>query len=226
MKRTKTRKRAVKRSDDIRQQLLLVGMEAFADKGYYGTGVRDITGKIGCSVNALSVNFGGKEGLADAIIDEFKRTIVLPVAQRRESIPSDLAWRVAVKSFVTQVIGLFNTKEVPNRYFAALYRHESARLHDKKRTLHKEIIEPVFHELEKLMALGVAEHDPVTARLWTLALWNNVVIYALKHPDVLKSDVPAGMDGELFRAMTIDFMVDKCIRDLKFTGGEEKLSKE
>lgn len=217
MGRKKTRKYSPK-TVDIRQKVLSIGMEAFADKGYYGTGVRDITGKIGCSVNALSINFGGKAGLADAIIDEFKKTIVTPVAQSSEMILSDFAWRIAIKHFVSQVIGLFYSKEVPNCYFAALYRHESARFHDKKRTLHKEIIEPIFHELEKLMVLGVPDRDKLITRLWTLALWNNVVIYALKHPDVLKDDIPEGMDPELFRATTIDFMVDKCIRDLKFTG--------
>lgn len=64
---------------------------------------------------------------------------------------------------------------------------------------------------------GVPDRDRLTTRLWTLALWNNVVIYALKHPDVLKDDVPEGMDADLFRATTIDFMVEKCIRELKFT---------
>lgn len=202
----------------VRQRILLVGMQTFADKGYHGTGVRDITGKIGCSVNALSLHFGGKEGLATAIVEEYKKTIVTPVAQSRETILTDFAWRIAVKHFVSQVISLFNAKDEPNCYFAALYRHESARLHDKKVTLHKEIIEPVFYELEKLIALGVENGDVLTTRLWALALWNNVIIYALKHPDVLKDDVPAGMDQELFRATTIDFMVDKCIRELKFTG--------
>ncbi len=199
------------------RKILMAAMKCFAEKGYVGASVRDIVKVVGCSVNGISAHFGSKEGLAEAVVRELQKTIVQPIAHEAEQILSDFAWRVAVKRFVADVIALFTAKEEPNCYFAALYRHEHANLSAKKVTLHEEIILPIFHQLEQLMSLGVAERDPLTTRLWTLALWNNVLIYALKHPVVLAEDIPAGMSPDLFRATTIDFMVDKCIRELKFT---------
>lgn len=201
---------------ESQRKVLLAGMACFAEKGYIGASVRDIVGRIGRSVNAISLSFGSKEELANAVIAELKRTIVAPIAHTADQISSDFAWRVAVKRFIAQVVALFNAKEEPNCYFAALYRHESANLHAKKVTLHEEVIKPIFNQFERLIALGVADQDPMTVRLWTLALWNNVIIYALKHPDVLAEDVPEGVDPHLFRETTIDFMVDKYLKELHF----------
>lgn len=217
MRRQKSEGIRKSQSKESRRRLLLAGMIQFAKMGYSGASVRDIVGYAGMSVPAISAYFGSKEGLATAIVDEFKRTIVIPMASQADEIGSDLMWRVAVKRFVQQVIAIFNAKDEPNCYFAALYRHESANLHAKKVTLHDEIISPIFHQLEKLMALGVADRSPIVVRLWTLALWNNVIAYALKHPEVIAKDVPEGIDSQLFLETTIDFMVDKCIRDLSFT---------
>ena len=201
---------------ESRRRILLAGMEVFAEKGFAGASIRDIVGKIGCSVNAVSIHFGSKEELAKAVVLELKRTIVMPAPPRAGEILSDYAWRVAVKQFVRQVVGIFLATDEPNCHFAALYRHESANLHGKKVTLYGEIVKPIQRQLEDLVALGVPEHDPVTVRLWTLFLWNNVLAYALKHPDVLADDLPQGADLQLFRETTVDFMVDKCIGELHF----------
>ena len=200
-----------------RQKLLMAGFASFAEKGYRGATVRDIVGRINFSVNAISIYFGSKQGLANAAIETLKKSVTLPLAHADETIQSDYTWRVAVKSFVWQVLALFAAKDEPNCYLAPLYRHESAHLHDKKISLQNEIIRPIFERLEGLIAMGVPDRDPVLVRLWTLALWNNVVGYALKHPIVLAEDVPAGMDLAIFRQMAVDFMIDKCTRDLTFS---------
>lgn len=122
----------------------------------------------------------------------------------------------AVKRFVGEVIAMFGAKEEPDCYFAALYRHESARLHAKKLTLHEEIMVPLFTRFEKLIALGVEDRDPVQIRLATLSLWNNMIAYALKHRDVLRADVPEGVDPEIFRERTIDYMIEVGLTKLKF----------
>lgn len=202
---------------ESRRKVLIAGMQCFADKGYAGASVRDIVNSIGYSVNVISAHFGSKEGLADAIVRELQRTIVQPIAHEAEQILSDYAWRIAVKRFVAELISLFAAKDEPNCYFAALYRHENANLHAKKVTLHEEIMVPIFHRFEQLVSLGVPGRDPSIVRLATLSLWNNVLAYALKHPETLAADVPAGVDPRLFREMTIDYMVDVGLAKLKFT---------
>lgn len=202
---------------ESRQKLLLAGMVQFAEKGYSGASVRDIVGSVGYAVPAISAYFGGKEGLATAIVETLKQTFVHPVIHDLSSITTDRAWRVAVKRFVSDLIDLFAAKDEPNCYFAALYRHESANLHAKKVTLHEEIMVPIFNHFEKLMALGVPGRDKTIVRLATLSLWNNVLAYALKHPETLAADIPEGTDPRLFREMTIDYMVEVGLAKLEFS---------
>ena len=76
---------------------------------------------------------------------------------------------------------------------------------------------PIFRQFEQLIALGVPGRDPSRVRLATLSLWNNVLAYALKHPEVLAADVPEGVDLRLFREMTIDYMVEVGLSKLNFT---------
>lgn len=202
---------------ESRQKLLLAGMRLFAEKGYSGASVRDIVGSVGFAVPAISAYFGGKAGLATAIVAEMKRTFVYPVIHDLSSITSDRAWRAAVKRFVSDLIELFAAKDEPNCYFAALYRHETANLHAKKVTLQEEIMLPIFHHFEQLIALGVPGRDKTIIRLATLSLWNNVLAYALKHPETLASDIPKGIAPRLFREMTIDYMVEVGLSQLKFS---------
>lgn len=216
MKKTSRENGRANRAAESRQKLLLAGMVQFADKGYSGASVRDIVGSIGYSVPAISMYFGGKEGLALAIVEELKRTVVPPAVSDSSSITTDLAWRVAVKRFVCDLIAIFEAKDVPNCYFSALYRHESANLHAKKVTLHEEIMVPIFRQFEQLIAMGVAGRDPSLVRLATLSLWNNVLAYALKHPETLAADVPEGVDPQLFREMAIDYMVEVGLSKLGF----------
>lgn len=75
---------------------------------------------------------------------------------------------------------------------------------------------PIFHQFEQLIALGVPGRDPSIVRLATLSLWNNVLAYALKHPETLAADVPDGIDPLLFREMTIDYMLEVGLSQLKF----------
>lgn len=217
MDTTNQTKSGANRAAESRRRLLLAGMAKFAEKGYSGASVRDIVGGLGCSVQAISLHFGSKEGLVLAIVEELKKTFVFPAVSDLASITTDLAWRVAVKRFASDLIELLGAKDEPNCYFAALYRHESANLHAKKVTLHEEIMMPIFHQFEQLIALGVPGRDPSLVRLATLSLWNNVLAYALKHPEVLAADVPEGIDLRLFREMTINYMVEVGLAKLKFS---------
>ena len=217
MSKTSQMNSSTNRAAESRRKLLLAGMARFAENGYSGASVRDIVGGLGCSVQAISLHFGSKEGLAVAIVEELKKTFVFPAVSDPASITTDRAWRVAVKRFVSDLIELMGAKGEPNCYFAALYRHESANLHAKTKTLHEEIMMPIFRQFEQLIALGVPGRDPSLVRLATLSLWNNVLAYALKHPDVLAADVPEGIDMRLFREMTIDYMVEVGLAKLKFT---------
>lgn len=53
---------------DTRRRLLDSAEELFADRGYFGVSVREITDHAGARLAAISEQFGGKEGLFRAVV--------------------------------------------------------------------------------------------------------------------------------------------------------------
>lgn len=202
------------KADVSRQNLLRSAMVAFAAKGYYGTSVRDIVAPLKCSPNQVIYHFGSKEGIAEAVVMKLKETLVLPTVYAESEIVGEAAWRSAVRHYVEQVIELFLSQEEPNCYFSSLYRFEIARITDKRVTLHEEIVRPLFRRLEGLLACGRASGDACRTRLCSLGLWNSILAFVLKPPSVLAEDFPAGMPPRLFRAVVIDYMMEKALGDL------------
>lgn len=56
--------------DDVRARLLAAAAACFANKGYSGTTVRDITTRAGCNVSAVTYHFGGKRKVYLAVFEE------------------------------------------------------------------------------------------------------------------------------------------------------------
>lgn len=54
--------------ENLRDRLLNSAEELFADRGYFGVGVRDITDHAGTRLASVSDQFGGKEGLFRAVL--------------------------------------------------------------------------------------------------------------------------------------------------------------
>jgi len=48
---------------DARERLLVVAEELFAEKGFGGTSIRDVTGKANCNLASVNYHFGSKEEL-------------------------------------------------------------------------------------------------------------------------------------------------------------------
>ena len=56
--------------ETTRDRLIQAAASCFAERGYSGTSVRDITAKAGCNVGAITYYFGGKRGLYTATFEE------------------------------------------------------------------------------------------------------------------------------------------------------------
>lgn len=196
---------------DMKDQILLAAMEEFAAFGYRGATLRSIAGKVGATAALINYHFGSKEALAQAVIEAERKAVSVPIACDLDNIVSDISWRAALKNFIYRAIDVFTSDEVPNCYFAALYRHEAANISDKKTTLHDTCLLPIYSQLERLVALGVPPDNKYAVRLWALSLWNLVLAYALKDPRRVGEYIPAGLTPELFRTVAVDFMVDKIL---------------
>ncbi len=56
--------------EPARSRLIQAAASCFAERGYSGTSVRDVTGKADCNVGAVNYYFGGKRGLYVATFEE------------------------------------------------------------------------------------------------------------------------------------------------------------
>ena len=204
---------------DMKQKILLAAMEEFAALGYRGATLRGIAGKVGATAALINYHFGSKELLAQAVIEAERKAVSVPIVCDLDSIVSDISWRAALKNFIYRAIDVLTSKDVPNCYFAALYRHEAANVNVKKVTLHDSCLLPVYNQLERIVALGVPPDDKYAVRLWALSLWNLVLAYALKDPRRVGEYIPAGLSPDLFRTVAVDFMVDKILGLLHYEPG-------
>ena len=72
----------------VRQRLMVEGGKLFSEKGFDGTSVRDICEKAATSSRMIHHYFGSKQGLLDAILEDFT-TDFLDVPLRIISAPVD-----------------------------------------------------------------------------------------------------------------------------------------
>lgn len=61
---------------DNKNKILLAAKKLFAEKGYEGTGVRQICDEAGVNISLVSYHFGGKKNLFDSLFHHFYRPLV------------------------------------------------------------------------------------------------------------------------------------------------------
>ena len=91
-----------------RQAILDAALDLFADKGYFGTSLRDVATAVGVRESALYNYFNGKEALFDALLARPSNTpraerlaLAAPTARSPTAAPCSSAWRVgSLESFV------------------------------------------------------------------------------------------------------------------------------
>lgn len=56
------------KAQETRQRLLDAGLAVFSEVGYHGATIREIAGRAGTNIAAISYHFGGKDGLYTAVV--------------------------------------------------------------------------------------------------------------------------------------------------------------
>lgn len=207
------------KEDSLKQRLLLAAMKEFADKGYLGASLADIASHCKTSSALVCYHFGTKEKLAQAVIDHLVTVVPLPRVVDPSTLANEDLYRAALKKFVSDFVELFLSDKEPLCYVSPLYRHEAANLRAKSSSLHDAVLWPIFLQLEKLIAAGVPDRDPIKIRFWSLAVWNILLGYTMKDPTRVRLYYPSEMPNELFRQTAIDFIVDKVLAALRFSAG-------
>jgi AcrR family transcriptional regulator len=75
-----------------RQALITAARALFAEHGYHGVGVRDVTARAGVTRGALAHHFGGKEALFLAVFDAVERELIATSAAERAADAAADPW--------------------------------------------------------------------------------------------------------------------------------------
>jgi AcrR family transcriptional regulator len=67
--------------EERRRQLLEIGRELFAERGFDATSVEEIAARAGVSKPVVYEHFGGKEGIYAVVVDQEMRTLVSMVSE-------------------------------------------------------------------------------------------------------------------------------------------------
>lgn len=76
--------------DDTRQRILDIALELFAERGYAGTSVSDITGRLGTTKAALYYHFRSKVEIVEALLAAPLATYAELVESAAKRTPADL----------------------------------------------------------------------------------------------------------------------------------------
>lgn len=109
---------------DTRQRILGAATQAFAELGYTAASVREITGRVGASPNAINYHFGSKEQLYQEIISNFASE-QLELATRILSEPprSREDFAIRLELFFTELLGSYLSNRDTIRIFYREFEH-------------------------------------------------------------------------------------------------------
>lgn len=124
--------RAAPHGDRVREAILDCAEQLFAERGFYGTSIRDITTQAGLRLAAVNYHFGTKEGLfRDVLLRRAaplnaRRLELLRAAGTRGT--SAARTESVVDAFVRPIAELAGAGEGPRRYLALIAQVSSSRL--------------------------------------------------------------------------------------------------
>jgi len=140
-------------SDNAHQKLLDAAEKLFAEKGFDGTSVRDITTEAKCNVAAVNYHFGGKDNL---YTEAFRRKLILlrdvrvtrideVMARGAETTLEDLL-RAFGKAFFEPIVGVSNSSR-----FIKLWLREMLDQRLPATMFVEETFRPVFGSLQQAL---------------------------------------------------------------------------
>jgi AcrR family transcriptional regulator len=170
-----------------REQLIDVGRKLFADKGFEGTTVEEISSKAGVSKPVVYEHFGGKEGLYAVVVDR-------EIAALLDGITGALSADVNSRQTLERAAGaLLDYIETSTDGFRILVRDSPA---GQSTGSFASLISDVASQVEHILAAEFKRRklDPKTAPLYAQMLVGMVALtgqWWLDSPKMKKADVTA-----------------------------------
>jgi AcrR family transcriptional regulator len=170
-----------------REQLIDVGRKLFADKGFEGTTVEEISSKAGVSKPVVYEHFGGKEGLYAVVVDR-------EIAALLDGITGALSADLNSRQTLERAAGaLLDYIETSTDGFRILVRDSPA---GQSTGSFASLISDVASQVEHILAAEFKRRklDPKTAPLYAQMLVGMVALtgqWWLDSPKMKKADVTA-----------------------------------
>jgi AcrR family transcriptional regulator len=159
--------------ETTRDRLLDAAERLFAQHGFEGASVRDITAAADCNVASVNYHFGGKDKLYLAV---FQRRLAALREQRISSLERAMA-EAGGRATLELVISTFTASfleplvaDSQGRVLMELFSREMMSPHLPKKVFNEEMVQPVQEALARAMLAVCPELDQATTRLCILSL--------------------------------------------------------
>lgn len=134
----------------IKEQLLETAERLFAEKGYDGVGIREITATAGVNVSMVSYYFGGKEGLYKAVL--LGKVQLLKSELEGENI-KQLTPREIIENYAAALMRIHKSSP----YLVQIMHRELLSPHGVLQQLAGTVLASVLQILRQAMERGVAD---------------------------------------------------------------------
>ena len=163
---------AIKTSNNSHQQaqnrLLDAAEQLFAESGYEGTSVRDITAKADCNVAAVNYHFGGKENLYLEVFRNRMRPLreirIAAIEKAMSKGNGKPSLENLLRAFAIAFLEPFSDRN-HSRQFVKLMTHEMLDHRLTQTMFIDEVVAPVTSALLKALTTIIPDYDEITGKL-------------------------------------------------------------
>jgi len=124
-----------------REQILKVATRLFAENGFEGTSVRDISKECGLNLSLISYYFGGKEGLYQTILREHIQSVRSQVNLDFEKIPK--LSKEVIKQEIFRLVSTIVDIKINSSHISLIMQREHLAGMPHAREMHEEMIGPM-----------------------------------------------------------------------------------
>ena len=153
------------RKQHSRQAIFDAAKRLFAEKGFAGTSIREITSEAGCNLAAVNYYFRGKDKLYLEVLTqtlvEFREELISSIAAEAERPDRHTTLESLLRAFAQAFLMPFVTGQ---QQLLKLLIHEMTNRRLPQGMLFKEVIEPVEATLIKVLKRLCPEIDNACAR--------------------------------------------------------------
>jgi AcrR family transcriptional regulator len=156
-------KRTVTPPADARQRIMSVSVKLFAQKGFEGVSVRDISAAAKVNVSLISYYFGGKEGLYVAILEEHAKIVGEALTGSIRPFRDAPIDQKAFLQGISSIIRLMVENRLENPEIAQIMHRERLNHLPYARHIYEDIMSPLsemlFNFLDEAQKQGVVRKD-------------------------------------------------------------------